>query len=308
MDMELSFSHRLKAEILDNKPLRARCRQAHAYGLFLYGRGFSAQEVSLTTESRDTAELFEDSARRFLGRNARIQVEEKRSAQKTIYLCTLPDQGDRVRMLEQLGGGQWLDRGLLDAYDKVQAFLAGAYLACGNMTDPRKSYHLEFVVRGEPLCDDLLELLEEYIPGARKSRRRGAYVAYYKEYGQIEDLMTLMGATKTCLAMIEVELFKGIRNQANRATNCETANIDKQVSAATGQVEDIALVLRERGESALTPQLLEAARLRMDNPDMSLRELCETSPTPISRSGMHHRLEKLSKMAAALREEGRNAT
>lgn len=301
--MATSFSHRLKAEILENKALRARCRKAQAYGLFLYGRSFRREEVSLNTESGETARLFEDFARRLLGRETEVRVEERVLSAKRVYFCSLPRGEDRRRMLALFGEAPQLNREMLDTPDKIQAFLGGVYLACGNMTDPSKSYHLEFVVRDEALCGELLELLRENIPGARKSRRRSSFVAYYKEFGQIEDLMILMGATKSCLAVIDVEMYKGVRNQANRATNCETANIDKQVGAAAAQAADIRLVLDRMGEAALSGQLLEAAKLRLDNPDMSLRELCDISPAPISRSGLHHRMGRIAKMAAELREQ-----
>jgi DNA-binding protein WhiA len=184
------------------------------------------------------------------------------------------------------------------------AFLSGVYLSCGSVTDPEKGYHLEFVARRESLCRELAALLEQYIPGVKTTSRRGVFVAYYKDRIQIEDLLTLMGASKASLTMIDVEMIKEVRNRANRVTNCETANIDKTVSAAAGQMQDIAYILDTKGLEFLPENLRGVALLRLENPDLSLRELCALCEESISRSGLHHRLEKLSKIAGELRDAG----
>jgi DNA-binding protein WhiA len=183
--------------------------------------------------------------------------------------------------------------------EEAAEFIAGAFLACGNVTDPEKSYHAEFAVREGARGEALKALLDEHLPGA--SFRKSGAAIYYKEHEQIEDLLTLMGAPKACLAMIDVEIMKSVRNSANRATNCETANLDKLVNAAAVRLSDIALVLKETGEENLPENLLEAARLRLENPEASIRELAAMAG--ISRSGLHHRLGRLSGMAEDLRRK-----
>lgn len=299
----MTFSLRIKQEILENKQMRARRKLAYAYGLFLFGRAFSVPEVSLHTENAETVRLFRWFADSFLGKRASLGFGEKRCGGRTVYMVGLAEEEDRCRLLGLFGQGTGINRSLLSGPEQLGAFLAGAYLACGNSTDPEKSYHLEFAAREKALCRDLADLLEGTIPGAHVSSRRQGHIVYYKECGAIEDLLTLMGATRCCLAVIEIEMVKSIRNRANRAVNCETANIDKLVGAAAVQVEDIELILREKGEDTLPGPLLQVARLRLENPDISLRELAELSPEPISRSGMHHRLEKLGRIAAAIREQ-----
>lgn len=299
----MSFSLSLKQEILMNKPMRVRYKWAHAYGLFLFAREFSVEEILLRTENEEIARLFLWFAREILGRKTLFSQRERRLVGKTVYTVELPLAEDRLRLLDHFGGGECLHRERLDTPEAMGAFLSGAYLACGNITDPEKSYHMEFVTREEPLCRELCTLLEENVPGARITTRRQSYVCYYKECGPIEDLMTLMGATKSCLTVIDIEMFKNVRNQANRATNCETANIDKLVSAATSQVEDIRLIFDILGEDSLPDPLGRAARLRLDNPAASLRELTVLSGEGLSRSGLHHRLDKLSKIAAEIRTQ-----
>jgi DNA-binding protein WhiA len=213
--------------------------------------------------------------------------------------------GERTVYAAKLAEIYHLDETLTDVnfedYSPEEAaeFIAGAFLACGNVTDPEKSYHAEFVLRDGAHGDIFKALLDKLLPGA--SFRKAGTAIYYKEHEQIEDLLTLMGAPKACLAMIDVEILKSVRNSANRATNCETANLDKLVNAAAERLSDIALVLKETGEENLPESLLEAARLRLENPEASIRELAAMAK--ISRSGLHHRLSRLSRMAEELRRK-----
>lgn len=300
----MSFSLGLKQEILENRPMRVRCKQAQSYGLFLFSRSFTADQVMLRTENEETVKLFQWFARDILGRKTPFAQEAQRRGGKSVYTIALAMREDSRRLLEFYGHEEGaVNREVIDTPEKLGAFLAGAYLACGNITDPAKSYHMEFVMRDDSLSRSLAALLEETIPGAKTTSRRGNNVVYYKECGAIEDLMTLMGATRSCLAVIDIEMYKNVRNQANRTTNCETANIDKLVGAATSQVEDIRLILATKGEDDLPDGLLAVAKLRMENLDASLRELAELSPEPLSRSGIHHRLDKLGRIAAEIREQ-----
>lgn len=133
--------------------------------------------------------------------------------------------------------------------------------------------------------------------------RRNDYLLYYKESENIEDLLTYLGAPKSSLELMEVKIVKELRNRVNRATNCETANISKTVNAALSQIEDIRLIEASGGIGSLDEELRELARLRLQNPDMSLRELGQALTSPISRSGVNHRLRRISEYAAELRRK-----
>jgi len=298
----MSFSNDVKREIIENKPFRLRLKKEQAYGLFLYARSFTSRSVVYRTESAEIVELYAWFLQNLAGKRARIEVSERTVRSKLLYEVRLPDKQDRDKLLASLGHtDEVVNRSLLETPEQRQVFLSGAWLACGNITDPQKSYHMEFVCRTPELCGLLREVLDSCIPGARHTTRRGLDILYFKECASIEDLLTLMGASKSSLAMIEVEIIKNVRNQANRATNCETANIDKLVSASSAQTEDIRLILRTKGADWLPENLRQLAYLRLENPELSLRELAELSPAPISRSGVHHRLEKLSRLAQTLR-------
>lgn len=300
----MSFSSDLKTEILENKPLRSRYKKAQAYGLFAFSKSFTASSVAIVTENAGTAKLFIWFLKQYLGNGIAITTGEITRNGKTVYTVKLNERADCERLLSEFGHAEsCVNRSLLPMPTHVNAFLGGAYLACGNITNPQKSYHIEFVIKDKGLCDNLKTLLEEYLPGVKSTMRRGNFVVYYKEYSQIEDLLTMMGAGRSCLAMIDVEMFKNVRNNANRAANCENANIDKLVEASMSQIEDIRLVLSSMGSEELPEHLRQVAELRLDNPDVSLRELAALAQPAMSRSGIHHRLDKLSRMAAEIRLE-----
>jgi len=186
----------------------------------------------------------------------------------------------------------------------IAAFLSGAYLACGNITNPEKGYHLEFSVADDELAAQLESLINSRGIAAKLTKRRGINICYIKESEQIEDLLTLIGATNSTLELMEVKIYKNIRNKVNRVTNCETANIEKTVSASAAQIADINLIISTYGEQYLADDLLELAKIRLENPEMSLREIGENLSKPISRSGVNHRLKRIAEIAQDIKEKG----
>lgn len=293
----MSFSLEIKRELME--PVRRRQSSAQARGFLQFLRRLDTTGVSFTSENRELCGMFGLSVRTLLGNVTRIAQAETVRSGKTVYTASLPAQADRDRLLALLSGATG---GALSP-EEIGPYLGGVFLACGSMSDPEKAYHLELVTGSEALCRELAALLEEQIPGVKLTTRRALHIAYYKDRTQIEDLLTLMGASKASLAMIDVEMIKEVRNRANRVTNCETANIDKTVSAAAGQLADIALILERRGLDSLPENLRELALLRRGNPELSLRELAALCSEPVSRSGLHHRLEKLGRIAEEIRAE-----
>ena len=185
--------------------------------------------------------------------------------------------------------------------NSLGVFTAGVFLACGSVNDPSKEYHLEFACPEETLANQLATLLGDIGVTAKTVIRRGQHIVYIKGSESIEDTLTFMGATQCTLELMNMKIYKDIRNKANRIANCDAANIDKVVKAAMKQIEDIKLIDHVVGLESLSDELREVAQLRLDNIDMSLQEIGETLSEPISRSGVNHRFKKLAKMADELR-------
>ena len=179
------------------------------------------------------------------------------------------------------------------------SFLRGAFLACGSVTDPDKEYHLEFVLDDESFAESLARLIGKFGLSARTGQRRRMTLVYLKGQADITDMLSLMGAQEARFRMEDAFIRKGFRNRANRAVNCDSANLSRTVLAAERQTRAIRAVLEARGEGNLPAPLLEIAELRLKNPELSLEELGALCDPPVGKSGANHRLKRLLAMAEA---------
>lgn len=184
-----------------------------------------------------------------------------------------------------------------------RAALRGAYLTIGSMSNPQRSYHLEFVCASEKQAVQLCEILSGFELEAKIVLRKKYYVVYMKEGSAIVDLLNIIEAHVALMNLENLRILKDISNSVNRRVNCEAANIVKTVNAANRQVADIELIKEKRGISALPESLREAAVLRLEHPDATLLELSQMMNPPIGKSGMNHRLRKLSEIADEIREK-----
>lgn len=184
-----------------------------------------------------------------------------------------------------------------------RAALRGAYLTIGSMSNPQRSYHLEFVCASEKQAVQLCEILSGFELEAKIVLRKKYYVVYMKEGSAIVDLLNIIEAHVALMNLENLRILKDISNSVNRRVNCEAANIVKTVNAANRQVADIELIKEKKGISALPENLREAAILRLEHPDATLLELSQMMNPPIGKSGMNHRLRKLSEIADEIREK-----
>jgi len=178
-----------------------------------------------------------------------------------------------------------------------RAFLRAAFLGAGTMTSPEKAYHLEWRADNESLYKELQRLVDKSGLPVHSCVRKGVPMVYLKSAQQITDALALMGASGSVLEMENIRISKQMRGSANRAINCDEHNSDRMVNAAAEQVEAIKLISIERGLSSLPPALSSAARLRLDNPELSLTELGQMMEPPIGKSGMNHRMRRLMEIA-----------
>ena len=183
------------------------------------------------------------------------------------------------------------------------SFLRGVFLASGSVTDPEKEYHLEFVLGDEAFAQAVQKLIARFELDAHMTTRRQMTLVYLKGQNEITDMLSILGAQSARFAMEDAFIRKELRNNANRAVNCDSANVQRSVTAAARQTEAIEYLLAAKGESSLPPALLQTARLRLQHPEVPLEELGRLCDPPVGKSGVNHRLRKLEKMAAELEAE-----
>lgn len=186
-----------------------------------------------------------------------------------------------------------------------RAYIRGAFLGGGSVSNPEKTYHLEFVTHNCDYADDLSKLINEYNLNSKVIQRKNSFIVYLKEGEQIVDLLNIIGAHSALLDLENVRIMKEMRNNINRLVNCETANLSKTVNAAVRQIESIKLIEKEIGLLRLPQNLREIAELRLKYPDESLKELGEMLNPKVGKSGVNHRLRRIEKIAEELRREER---
>lgn len=184
-----------------------------------------------------------------------------------------------------------------------RAFIRGAFLAAGSISAPEKFYHFEIVCPTEPKAEQLKNIIATFDIEAKIVPRKKYYVVYIKEGSQIVDILNVMEAPVSLMELENIRIVKEMRGSVNRQVNCETANINKTVSAAVKQIEDIRFIQSVAGLSGLPESLQEMARIRLERPDATLKELGEALEPPVGKSGVNHRLRKLSLVAEELRQQ-----
>lgn len=183
-----------------------------------------------------------------------------------------------------------------------RAFVRGMFLSAGSISDPRKGYHFEIVCSEEGKAKLLQEVIRSFQIDAKIVLRKRSYVVYVKEGAQIVDMLAIMEANVALMNLENIRILKEMRNSVNRKVNCETANINKTVNAAVKQVEDIKLIQKVKGFQCLNEGLAETARVRLQYPEATLKELGMMLNPQVGKSGVNHRLRKLSALADELRE------
>ena len=299
-----SFSYLVKSEIIDNLYSFEKANAA-VMGILKVAKCFGNDGIALMTENEKTAEFLANHLNKICGHTA-VSIKNMRKSEKSnLFTVSVDNESDRAFVLNYF---KVKDKRLLenDLPKKryIPSLIAGVFLACGSIIDPNKEYHIEFVMPSLELCNDLgFILIDYYGILAKHTERKNANIVYIKESENIEDMLTLMGASKASLEIMNVKILKDVRNKINRAVNCDNANIEKSLKAAERQIEDIELIERTIGFASLSEDLREIAEIRYNNPDYNLKELGLALNPPISRSGANHRLERIKKAADEIRQK-----
>lgn len=296
----MSFSGEVKRELCRVGLGRACCARAEAYGVLLYCNTFTAQELRIITECEEFAirlpELFD---RAFGG----LSFDRMPTALEQKYIFQISDGEKLERIIDAFGFDArqspvlHINFGLLEEDCCRAAFLRGAFLAGGSVTDPNKRYHLELETSHAQASRELQALLTDMGQQPKQVARGGYQVTYFKNSDQIEDLLTLMGAPLSAMALMNTRAEKELRNGVNRRVNCESANLDKAVDAAQEQLEAIRRLYELGRVEELSHQLKETVILRETYPELTLSQLAEEFDPPVTKSCLNHRLRKLVELS-----------
>lgn len=288
----MSFCSDIKTELSAIRVSRC-CMQALTYGLLLFGRAFKPQKISMQSENEAVTRLYATMIQKSY--NVSVKVNKGESKNVT-YRAEVTDEIDRLKILASVDFGmvegkishEFFNRACCEA-----AFVRGAFLSCGQMSDPEKSYRVDFPVKSEALATELRDILLRHEVSANISTRGSGYVVYIKRSEMIINLLALMGASVRSLELIETTIIKEANNKTNRIFNCDGANINKTIEASFKQRTAIEYLIKREMLSSLPEELISVANLRMEYPESSLKELCKNSPEPITVSGLNHRLKKI---------------
>ncbi len=314
----MSFSTETKNELARVISDDLSCKKAELSGIVkLAGTiqiaGYKKMNLKISTELNSVARKIFKILKSDFNINTTIVVNKNQMLKRNnSYILTIKSDMGSEQLMKELGLLENED-GFLP-YNKVpswvleddeckKAFIRGAFLGGGSVSDPEKNYHLEFVTSNEEFAESLMILINSLGLNSKIVCRKNSYVVYLKESEQISDLLSHIGGFQALLSLQNTKILKQMRNNVNRLVNCETANLSKTVNAAVRQVENIKLIQSKIGISKLPKNLQQIALLRVENEDLTLKELGELLNPPISKSGVNHRLKKIEEIANDLRSK-----
>lgn len=314
---ELTFSGKIKEELSRQQSMARHCQIAEIAAIVsMCGKvSIDSREhysVKIRTENSSVARKYFTLLEKTFNIVAESFVTRNRINGNISYTILIKRHKDAIRVLQasklidqegEISEEFSLIRNLIIQQSCCKrAFIRGAFLVAGSISNPERSYHIEIVCTAERKAEQLQEIINSFGLDAKVIVRKKSYVVYLKEASQIVDLLNVMEAPIALMEMENIRIMKEMRNTVNRKVNCETANINKTVSAAVKQTEDIRFIRDTMGLHKLPEGLQEIAELRLENSNASLKELGEMLSSPLGKSGVNHRLRKLSEIAEKLKE------
>lgn len=297
----MSFASQVKGELCREKLSRDCCARAEAYGVLLFCNSFTPQKLRITTRSVPFAQRLPKLFRKAFGVSFDQKPKDLNTGGKLTFEVDHPDA--MAKILESYGYARensvshHINYAVLEENCCRAAFLRGAFLAGGSVTDPEKRYHLELVTYHHYVHRELQNLLLEMGFEPKEINRKSNYVTYLKRSEAIADFLTTLGAPLAAMEIMNAKVEKNLRNGVNRWSNCDVANLEKAVDAAQSQIEAIRRLDREVGLATLPERLRQTAQLRLEHPELSLSQLAELAQ--VSKSCLNHRLRKLMELAGA---------
>lgn len=299
--MAVSFSANAKAEICRSLPQKKCCAVSQCFGVLLFCNSFSADGIKIITESQEFAQILPKLFKKAFGFSFDVQPGEDTVGKRSFQIT------DPAKLLLIMRSYGFDPQDTLSLHINLpvveedcckQAFLRGAFLAGGSVTDPDKGYHLELSTTHHSVAKESCALVQEVMPFIPKTAARGGgRVLYLKQIEQIEDFLTYLGAHVAAMGIMEARLEKELNNKVNRRCNCDDANTSKVVEAAQEQLAAIRLLRKKGLFEQLPEKMQQAAIAREQNPESSLTELAAMMEPPITKPAMNNRLKKLMQAA-----------
>jgi len=291
----VSFCSDTKEVLCEQKIKKPCCRTATLYGMFYPLSDVAAGKMKFSTDIEAVKKLFGSMYKSTHKCDAQFTEKERYSrSQELQRVFKFVFDSDIDYRTVYNTDQKVLNRELFQCPACQSNFIKGVFLSCGTLNDPKRSYHLELAVSNDVRCFALLDFLNNELGiSAKRTVRRGVGAIYIKESSVIEDFMTFIGAPQVTLSIMNVKIMRDIRNNENRRTNCDAANIYKSTGAAALQLKAIQLLIDNGKMENLPASLQETAKLREENPELSLEELAARHEPPITKSGLSHRMKKL---------------
>ncbi len=314
----MSFSSEVKGELARLKVVKKCDMLAEISGFLrvsgsLRLAGGGRFIIVASTENPAIARHYKTLIREYFGSSARLEMEESQIPGRNGYRYSLtisPDEKS-TQILRETGmllireGNDYLSDGI---YQPIigkkcckKAYLRGLFLGCGTISNPNKSYHLEFVLNSERVAQDLKKMIGTFVDlSAHLTQRKGDYIVYIKKADYISDMLGIIGANQALLDFETIKVNRSTRGEAQRISNCDNANVDRALTAAEEQIRNIQIIQDKVGLQSLSPSLREIAEIRLEHPDASLGEIGEMLTPPVKKPAVSKRFAKIRDFAASL--------
>ena len=315
----MSFTSKVKTELADRISNAKHCRVAEIAALISMCGNVSIDEndnytVYIQTDTEVTAKKFRELLWKSFHIDTDVEEKDKQlSHSKKTYIVEIKNNADALEVLKAtkiMNSQSEIEEQMNINKNEIikkdcckRAYLRGAFLAAGSISDPEKSYHFEIKCTNENKANQIVDILKSFDVDAKTLNRKNKFIVYLKDSEKVVDALNIMEAPIALLEVETIKIDKQMSNKINRQMNCDQANINKTVNASRRMIEDINYIEEEVGLSYLPEKLQQIARIRVENPDASLQDIGDMMVPPLGKSGVNHRLRKISEIAENLRAE-----
>lgn len=293
----MSFSENVRAELLGQPRKLTCCKKAFVYGLLINSFPTPEGVISLETESEILANEVSGIIKEQFGKSPQKSVRNRMGHERSIFAFSSRSGVDTLKSFDENSESSYSSLVGFRCDGCRMNFLRGAFLSSASVSDPMKSYHLEFILKSAQRAKLLFSELRDMGFSPKIANRRGGVGLYFKESEAIEDILTHLGASRMLFECMNDKIFREIRNDTNRRANCETGNIAKSINASQELIASIKRIEEAGLLAALPDELCETARIRLEHPEASMSEICAMFSPPLSKSGLSHRFSKIKRFA-----------